>query len=198
MNWDTRYSIDDYLFGTAPSRFLSEHAGLLTAGETALCIADGEGRNSVFLAEQGLDVTAWDGSPVALEKARKLADSRGVTVAFRQESAESFDWTERQYDVVCGIFFQFADPAMRAGMFDGMIAATRPGGLILLHGYTPKQLEYGTGGPKMVENLYTPELLRDAFGADEILELKAYETELVEGTGHAGMSALIDLVVRKA
>jgi cyclopropane fatty-acyl-phospholipid synthase-like methyltransferase len=197
MDWNARYSTDDYLFGTAPSRFLSEHVHLLTAGDTALCIADGEGRNSVFMAEQGLNVTAWDASPVALDKARKLAESRGVTVDFRQETAERFDWTAWQYDIVCGIFFQFAGPALRRQVFDGMIAATRPGGLILIHGYTPKQIEFGTGGPGVVENLYTAEILTDAFSAHEIVELRDYEAEISEGSGHEGMSALTDLVVRR-
>ncbi|HSA89780.1 MAG TPA: SAM-dependent methyltransferase [Burkholderiales bacterium] len=152
QRWNERYGGDEYLFGTAPNAFLASHASLLKPGQRALCIADGEGRNSVWLAEQGL---------------------------------------------VVAIFVQFADPPMRRFMFERMIGALVPGGLVLVEGYTPAQLEYATGGPKQVDQLYTGDLLREAFAALEILELRAYEAVLNEGTRHAGMSALIDLVARK-
>ncbi len=195
--WDTRYDTEDFIFGTEPSQFIRAHARLIAPGQSALCVADGEGRNSVYLAEQGVKVTAWDGSAVGLEKARGLARARGVEVDFHHAQAEGYPWTARQYDAVVGIFIQFAGPGLRDEMLAGMIDATAPGGLILLHGYTPKQLEYRTGGPGKLENLYTEAFLRETFAGHEILELKSYETELNEGAGHAGMSALVDLVVRK-
>lgn len=197
MFWDNRYDTEDFIFGTAPSQFIRSHAGLLQSGQSALCVADGEGRNSVYLAEQGLTVTAWDGSSVGLKKARGLAEARGVQVDFHQAQAEGYPWDAAQYDAVVGVFIQFAEPGLRDEMLSGMITATKPGGLILLHGYTPKQLEYGTGGPGKLENLYTEDLLRETFAGQEIIELKSYETELSEGAGHAGMSALVDLVVRR-
>lgn len=197
MDWDDRFRSEGYLFGTEPAAFLAAHADLLIPGQTALCVADGEGRNSVFLARQGLRVTAWDGSAVAVEKARALAGAQEVDVAYAQADAAQFDWDQTQYDALVAIFIQFAPPVLRDAIFAGMIRATRPGGLILLHGYTPEQLDYRTGGPSAVENLYTETILRDAFGGEEILELRSYEAELAEGSRHVGRSALIDLVVRK-
>jgi len=108
-----------------------------------------------------------------------------------------WSWPEAAFDVVAAIFVQFADPAMRSFLFERMARALKPGGLLLLEGYTPKQLEFRTGGPSRVENLYTEPMLREAFSSFEFLELKQYETVMAEGTQHAGPSALIDLVARK-
>jgi len=195
--WNQRFGAAEYIFGTAPNAFLAYHASLLAPGQRALCVADGEGRNSVWLAEQGLEVSAFDLSPVGVEKARRLARSRGVEVRYEVASVYDWRWPEAAYDVVAAIFVQFADPAMRAFLFGRMIAALKPGGLVLVEGYTPAQLKHATGGPKQVDQLYTEELLRREFGSLEILELKAYEAELDEGSRHRGMSAVIDLVARK-
>lgn len=197
QRWNQRYSASEYVFGTQPNAFLASHAPLLKPGQRALCIADGEGRNSVWLAEQGLEVVAFDFSPVAVAKAQSLAKSRGVEARYEVASVYEWRWPQAAFDLVAAIFVQFADPPMRRFMFERMIGALRPGGVVLVEGYTPKQLEYGTGGPKNVEQLYTEPLLREAFGALEILELRAYEAELNEGTRHTGMSAVIDLVARK-
>ncbi len=195
--WDERYNRQDYVFGTAPNAFLASCAALLSPGQTALAIADGEGRNSVWLAQQGLRVTAFDASPVGLDKARRLADSRGVSVDYHLADITAWDWTAERYDLVAAIFFQFADPALRAEIFAGIRQTLKPGGLLLLQGYRPKQLEYRTGGPPQVENLYTRTLLEEAFSGFEILRLEEHDSELHEGPGHAGLSALIDLVTRK-
>ena len=164
--WNQRYSQQGYLFGTAPNEFLAGHRPLLARGQTALCIADGEGRNSVWLAEQGLEVTAFDFSPVALDKARRFAASRGVAVRYELSDVYGWRWPPETFDVVAAIFVQFADPPMRAFMFQRIIDALRPGGLFLLQGYGPKQLEYRTGGPSQLENLYTC-LLYTSDAADE-------------------------------
>lgn len=205
--WSNRYrdAGDEYLFGTEPNRFLARHAALLRNGEskapTALAVADGEGRNSVWLAEQGLHVTAVDISEVAVTKARRLAAHRRVEVRFLLADMLAPDWPPAElhaaFDWVVGIFIQFADPGQRARQLAGMRQATRPGGRILLQGYTPKQLDYGTGGPSAIENLYTRELLRAAFAEWEIEELVEYEDEIAEGAGHRGRSALIGLVARR-
>jgi protein-L-isoaspartate O-methyltransferase len=195
--WNTRFAAPEYAFGIAPNAFLAAQAHRLRAGMTALCVADGEGRNSVWLAQQGLEVTAFDFSPAGLAKARALAASAGVRVDYRQAEAERFEWTAARYDVVVAIFIQFAPPALRAKMFDGMMAALAPGGLIILEGYGLKQLEYRTGGPKVDENLYTSELLQRSFAPLEILHLVERDDVLDEGTAHCGMSALVDLVARR-
>ena len=195
--WNQRFAVAEYVFGAAPNAFLASHASVFKPGQRALCVADGEGRNSVWLAEQGLEVVAFDFSPVALEKARRLAASRGVRVRYKLATVYDWHWPQAAFDVVAAIFVQFAEPPMREFLFERMIAALKPGGLVLVEGYTPAQLKYGTGGPKQVDQLYTEELLRQAFGSLEIVELKAYEEELDEGTRHRGMSAVIDLVARK-
>ena len=201
--WGNRYrdAGEQYLFGTEPNRFLAHRAVLLQDGVTALSVADGEGRNSVWLAEQGLDVTAIEISAVAVEKARRLAAGRQVDVRFVQADMLAAEWPPAElhnaFDWVVGIFIQFVGPEARQRQFAVMKQLVRPGGRILLHGYTPKQLDYRTGGPSAIENLYTESLLREAFADWQIEELVDYEDELSEGLGHHGRSALIGLVARK-
>jgi hypothetical protein len=110
---------------------------------------------------------------------------------------EDWPWTAAAYDVVAAIFVQFAPPQVREAMFAGMLRTLKPGGVLLLQGYTPRQLDYRTGGPPRAEHLYTPELLRQFFAGHEIVELREHDDVLAEGTQHAGMSALIDCVVRR-
>lgn len=192
--WQERFAAPGYLFGTAPNAFLKSQAHLLRKGQKALAIADGEGRNGVFMAEQGLDVLSIDFSPAAQEKARKLAAERGV--ALRVEQADVINWSypAETFDVVAAIFFQFATPSERKKIFAGIKRTLKEGGLLLLEGYTPKQLEYKTGGPSKIENLYTRELLEQAFGDFTSLDIREYDADIREGPAHGGMSALIDAV----
>jgi len=198
-HWSARYRAagDDYLFGTAPNRFLASQAERFAADMAVLSIADGEGRNAVWLAEQGCRVTATEISAVALEKAAKLARGRHVTVDFVQADILNWAWPDAEYDAVVGIFIQFATPAERPRQLAGMKQAVKPGGLLFLQGYTPKQLEYRTGGPSAVENLYSESLLGEIFGDWEILLLREHEDTIEEGSAHIGRSALIDLVARR-
>ncbi|MFT4934160.1 MAG: cyclopropane fatty-acyl-phospholipid synthase-like methyltransferase [Pseudoalteromonas distincta] len=195
--WDERYQGEAYLFGEAPNAFLARQAHRLAPGQTALAVADGEGRNGVWLAQQGLSVLSADGSPVAQAKAARLADARGVSLDLQQVDLAAWDWPRGQFDLVAAIFIQFAGPELRAEIFENMKRALKPGGLILLEGYRPEQIAYGTGGPRTPENLYTEAMLREAFADFEILELAAYDAVIEEGAGHSGQSALIDLVARK-
>lgn len=197
LMWNDRYSRPGYLFGTEPNAFLKSCAPLLEPGQSALAIADGEGRNSVWLAGQGLSVTAFDASSVGIEKARRLASQRGVDVDLHLATIEEWDWAPDRYDVVAAIFIQFAAPELRAAIFEGMKRTVKPGGLVLLQGYRPEQIGYGTGGPSSPENLYTRALLEDAFKDFEMLRLEDHDSVVHEGEGHDGMSALIDLVARK-
>lgn len=196
--WNKRFEADGYIFGQEPNAYLRAQAGLLVPGGRVLCVADGEGRNSVWLARQGLQVDAFDIAEVGVRKAQKLAESAGVHVNYRVADCDQWPWQASAYDAVVAIFVQFADPEMRARLFANMVRTLKPGGLLILQGYTPKQLEYKTGGPPILSHLYTPELLREAFGALEIVELREYEAQLAEGTQHFGHSALVGLVARKA
>jgi 2-polyprenyl-3-methyl-5-hydroxy-6-metoxy-1,4-benzoquinol methylase len=195
--WNARYAGEDYLFGTDPTAFLLREADRLHPRQTALCLADGEGRNSVFLAGRGLAVTALDASEVALTKAQRLAQTRGVTVTYRLGDAASWEWDAQAFDVVVAIFVQFAGPDLRDRMLAGMVRALVPGGRLLLHGYTPAQLALNTGGPRAIENLYTTALLRDRLSALTELHLAEYVADLAEGTRHVGRSALIEYVGQK-
>jgi cyclopropane fatty-acyl-phospholipid synthase-like methyltransferase len=195
--WNNRFSAEGYLFGKQPNAFLASQRARLAPGMRALCVADGEGRNSVWLARQGLHVTAFDFSPVGVAKAQALAAEAGVAVDHRRCDIHRWDWREAQYDLVVAIFIQFASPAERAAIFAGMREALAPGALLLLQGYRPEQIAYGTGGPSQVENLYTEALLRESFADLEILHLASHDDAVDEGPGHRGMSALIDLVARR-
>ncbi len=195
--WQERYATADYVFGKAPNEFLARCKELLPTRGTALAVADGEGRNSVWLAQQGLDVTATDFSPVAIAKAKQLAADNNVRVSFIEADAHGWDYPQDTFDVVVEIFTQFSTPAERAVKWAGMRRALKPGGLLIVRGYTPKQLDYGTGGPKAVENLYTRSMLEGAFGDFQNIVINEEERELNEGAGHAGMSALIGLTARK-
>lgn len=195
--WDERYDREDYLFGTEPAGFLQRETMRLAAGEHALCIADGEGRNSVFLAARGLKVTAFDSSRVALAKAHRLAEARAVDVDFRHADVQDWDWSAQAYDVVVAVFIQFAGPALRTRIFEGMDRTLRPGGHLLIHGYAPRQVGYGTGGPPQRENMYDLLMLREAFPNYRVLHADDYDAEVAEGEGHKGLSALIDFVAIK-
>ncbi|AJE47722.1 SAM-dependent methyltransferase [Celeribacter indicus] len=194
--WNDRYAGDDYVFGTDPAAVLPRLADRLPTSGRALCIADGEGRNSVWLARRGLAVTAFDPAPNALAKGRRLAAAAGVEVDAREADLDGWDWSQ-PFDLVAGIYIQFVGPDRRAQLFAEIDRATAPGGWLLLHGYTPKQVDHGTGGPKARENMYTEDMLAAAFPGYEILENRAFETELSEGHGHVGRSAVIDFLARK-
>lgn len=184
-------------FGTRPAAFVVNRAQHIPALSAVLVPADGEGRNSVYLAELGHRVVATDIAAEGLAKARRLASARGVNVDFRHLDLQGWCWPDAEFDAVVAVFIQFAPPAFRDEIFAGMKRSVRPGGVVLLHGYTPKQLEYRTGGPSVVEQLYSEELLRRAFGGWDIVRLEAYERDLDEGEGHRGRSAVIDLVARR-
>lgn len=195
--WNERYATDDYVFGTAPNVFLASQAHRLKPGQRALAIADGEGRNGVWLAEQGLKVHAIDFSPAALAKANKLARERGVTLESEQADVLAWTWPEAAYDVVVAIFIQFASPPERERIMEGIRRTLKPGGTLILQGYTPRQIEYGTGGPSNPGNMYVEADLRRWFGDWNIEHLAEHDSVISEGAHHHGLSALIDLVAVK-
>ena len=195
--WDQRYSDPDFVFGTEPNAYLAGQSGLLQPGRKALAVADGEGRNSVWLARQGAIVDAFDISPVGVDKARRLAGDAAVDVAYHVSSCDDWPWQAQAYDYVVAIFVQFADPEMRDRLFANMVKTLKPGGFLVLQGYTPRQLEYGTGGPGLLAHLYTEDLLKAAFAGLRIVDMQAYDAQLNEGSRHSGMSALIGMVAQK-
>ena len=196
--WNERFDTQEFIFGTEPNEYLVDQSEkYLKKGDKVLCIADGEGRNGVWLAKQGMQVVGFDASDIALSKAKKFAQDHEVSVEYLFSDTDSYAWPKNTYDAVVGIFIQFADPEMRKRIFEKTYETLRPGGIFILQGYTPKQLEYKTGGPSLIEHLYTEEMIRDLSKDFSIIELCSYERELSEGPRHSGMSAILGLVARK-
>ena len=195
--WEGRYSVPDYIFGEGPNYFLASCKDLLPKSGKALAVADGEGRNGVWLAEKGLEVVSLDFSPAGQGKARALAEQRGVSLQIVQGDVHNWDYPANAFDVVAEIFTQFSSPDQRQLKWDGMKKTLKPGGLMIIQGYTPKQLEYKTGGPSIEENLYTRAMLEEAFAGFTDVIIIEEELEMHEGSGHGGMSAVINFTARK-
>lgn len=195
--WEGRFGAPEYVFGKEPNYFLASCKAMLPKAGKALAVADGESRNGVWLAQQGLDVLSIDFSPSAQRKARALAKERGVRIAFETADVHTWPYPENAFDIVVEIFTQFSTPDERAKKWTGMRRALKPGGLLILQGYTPKQLQYGTGGPKEVERLYTRAMLEEAFAGFAQMQIVEEELEMHEGDAHGGMSAVINFTGRK-
>jgi cyclopropane fatty-acyl-phospholipid synthase-like methyltransferase len=194
--WETRFRAPDYIFGKEPNTFLKAQASRLPASGTALSVADGEGRNGVWLAQQGLDVLTIDYSPAALAKARALAAERGVQLRTEVTDVFAWRWPTNTFDVIAAIFI-FAAPAQRPAFFANLKGALKPDGLLLMQGYRPEQLKYRTGGPPDAERMLTRAILEQGFGDMAELDVREHDSTISEGTAHVGMSALIDLVAKK-
>lgn len=196
--WNERFNREEFIFGKEPNEYLVEQTSqYLKPNASVLCIADGEGRNGVWLAKQGMRVTGFDVSDIALVKAKQFAKDNEVNIEYSLCDTDGFDWKTNSYDAIIAIFIQFADPEMRVRIFKQVHQALKPGGIFILQGYTPKQLEYKTGGPSLIEHLYTEEMIRELSCDFEILDLQCYEKELSEGARHTGMSALLGMVAKK-
>ena len=211
--WNSRFSEPGYAYGTEPNAFLTTQTRHFQPGMKALAVADGEGRNGVWLAQQGLDVLSVDGSEVGLRKARELAKSRGVSIGTELADLTKWKWPEHEFDIVAAIFIHFP-PEHRARMHDKMLRALKPGGVLIMEAFTPEQLEYKTGGPPVREMLYTVEMMCSDFDipdctdvargnkpgatpATEILLLQQTLTELHEGPYHRGTASVVRLVVKR-
>jgi SAM-dependent methyltransferase len=196
--WDRRFSeADGLLFGAEPNGWLVENRDLLPAGGKVLCVADGESRNGVYLAQAGFHVTAFDISPVAIEKAHALAAQRAVDIELIVADAAQWRFEPDAFDAVVAIFIQFAGPELRKRLFEGFARTIRPGGVLLVEGYGERQLRYRTGGPGIPENLYQMRPLVNAFPGWEILASRDVDVVLSEGTAHRGISHSVAAVLRK-
>lgn len=194
--WDSRYSGNDFFYGTAPNDFLAARAEVLPAGGRVLCLAEGEGRNAVFLAERGLQVTGVDGSKVGLEKAQRLAQQRNVPLATEVADLSDFDLGAARWDGVVSIWCHLPQP-LRASLHPRIVSALAPGGVFILEHYHPRQLGRGTGGPSDASMMITLEELRRDFA--ELEELHAFEGErdVHEGAGHGGLSVVTQFIARR-
>ena len=194
--WDQRYNSEQYIYGTEPNDFLREQAGLLASGGRILCLAEGEGRNAVYLAGLGMEVTAVDASAVGLAKAQQLADQNGVAITTVQEDLSDFDPGHEQWDAIVSIFCHLP-PDMRQRLHKKVVNALKPGGLLILEAYRPEQLEYKTGGPPNAAMMMTEEVLRSELGGLHFDLLNSSVRTVIEGTGHTGRGAVVQLVALK-
>lgn len=197
MDWNERFAGDAFHYGTAPADFVARHMAALGEGARILTIAEGEGRNAVWLARQGYCVTAVEPTATGRDKAMALAGRYGVTLDWRPLGLAEFDWPEADFDAALGCFFQFAAPDFRARILAGMGRAVRPGGMIFLHGFSTRQLANRSGGPRVEEQLWTVPTILAAFPDWPVIRAADYDAVLDEGPGHSGPAALVDVIVRK-
>lgn len=194
--WDQNFAAAGYKYGTQPNAFLVWQSQRLAPASDVLVPGDGEGRNGVWLAQQGHRVTAMDGSVVGLQKAQALAAERGVTLATMHGDLADWAPAPASFDAVV-LTFVHLPPAIRAGAHRRLAAGLRPGGLLLLEAFHPLQLQHSSGGPKDETMLYTPEQLRADVG-DSLEELLAWQGEVTldEGPGHQGRAHVTRFVGR--
>lgn len=192
-DWDDRYAASDYLFGTAPNDFLKTVAHQLAPNSQILCLADGEGRNGVYLAAQGHTVTAVDQSRVGLKKAKKLAQQKQVSVETIKADLAEYDIGVESWDCIVSIFFHIPSE-VRANIYPRIIAALKPGGSLILESYTPNQLNHKTGGPPTSDLMLTKDQLTQYFSEMNLEHLQELEREVIEGTGHTGLASVVQLL----
>lgn len=193
--WDERYSGKAYAYGTEPNDFLRSVTAQLPKG-TVLCLGDGEGRNGVWLAEHGFDVTSLDASAVGLAKANRLADRRHVTVTTLHRDLQDYLIEPDRWDAIVSIFCHLP-PDLRRRVHAQVVTGLKPGGMFVLEGYTPKQLEFVTGGPSSIELMMNlTELARELAGLELVLA-KELQRDIFEGTFHHGPSAVVQLLARR-
>ena len=194
--WDERYSPDEYVYGSEPNDFLKSMVAAIPEGGSVLCIADGEGRNGVFLAREGFQVTSFDLSARGVEKARRLATSAGVELDARVGDLAVVDLGTDRWDAVVSIFAHMPPP-IRTDLHSRLARSLKPGGVFLLEAYTPDQVGRGTGGPPVTELTMTLDGLRSELG--DLTEEHGRELvrEVLEGPGHAGEGAVVQFVARR-
>ena len=194
--WNARYKTETYLYGAEPNDFLREHAGLFRPGDRVLSLAEGEGRNAVFLAEQGCSVRGVDFSPEAQTKALTLAKARGVSIDYVVADLTKSDMGTGVWDSVVSIFCHMAS-ADRPPLYAAIKAALKPGGVFLLEGYNAAQLSCCTGGPKDIDYLTSLDMLLEGFDGFEIILARDTVHDIREGLGHTGSGSVTQFIVRK-
>jgi hypothetical protein len=194
--WDQRYAGESYFYGEAPNAFVAEHAALIPPGPV-LCLAEGEGRNAVFLAGRGHAVTAMDQSSVGLHKARQLAAQRGVTLTTEVADLSTYPIRPGHWSGIVATFVHLP-PDLRRAVHAAVVAGLRPGGVYLLEAYHPDQLQHGTGGPRDINLLMTLADLRHELGGLAIIHGRELERPVVEGHAHTGLAAVVQVVARQS
>lgn len=196
QGWNNRYDVDEYLFGKEPNDFLKDVAHVLPSAAKVLCIADGEGRNGVYLASLGHDVTSVDQSGVGLQKASALATEQGVAISTVEADLTEYDLGEEQWDAVVSIFFHIPEEP-RTQIYKRVTRSLKPGGLLILESYTPDQLKFRTGGPPTTELMMTESIARQTFPELEFERCEELQRDVIEGSGHTGRAAVLQVIARR-
>jgi len=200
-DWDARYAEPGWAFGTEPNDFLREQAHHLPSAlgggrGRVLCLAEGEGRNAVWLAEQGFDVTGVDASAKGLAKARRLAAERGVELQTICADLATFAIEPNAWQGIVSIFAH-VEPGVRRRVHAGVLQGLAPGGVLILEAYRPDQIGRGTGGPADDQRMLDLERLRDELGLLEWLVAREVDRPVIEGRCHTGGASVVQLVARR-
>ena len=193
--WDERYRISEYIYGKEPNTFFSSELSKLSVGKILLP-GEGEGRNAVFAAQMGWNVHAFDASIEGKKKALRLADEKNVSIRYDLLKYDEFDVTESSYDAI-GLFYTHQAPSERKAFHRRILKALKQNGVLILEGFSKKQLQNMSGGPKNPDYLLSVQELEEDFGEMEIQMLHELTRELSEGSSHRGIADLVQLVARK-
>ncbi len=190
--WDERYNRKQYLYGTEPNDFLKAHVASIPMGKV-LCLAEGEGRNAVFLARQGYQVTAVDSSSVGLQKAQALADQKGVAITLIHSDLKTFEVGSKKWDGIVSIYCHLP-PELRKRLHAKVVKGLKSSGTLLLEAYTVAQLRHGTGGPPSAELMMSKEIVEEELAGLHFQHLLELERKIVEGSGHVGLGAVVQAI----
>lgn len=193
--WDERFSAEEYAYGTTPNEFLAANFARIPMGKV-LSLAEGEGRNAVFLAKHGYDVTAVDSSPAGLEKARKLADANGVSIECVQADLADYEIGIERWDGIVSIFCPLPSTIRRV-LYEKVIAGLKPGGVFLLEAYTPDQLRHGTGGGNSADTMQSAATLAAELQGLHFERLSELERTVLEGVFHTGLGSVVQAIAVK-
>jgi len=193
--WNERYSTAEYIYGTEPNDFLREVSGRIPRGKI-LSLGEGEGRNAVFLAGLGCDVLAVDQSPVGLEKARRLADLRGVKITTAIANLAKYEITPGKWDAIISIFCHLPSE-LRRTLYRKVVEGLKSGGVLVLEAYTPAQLQFKTGGPTSLDFLVSLSTLKEELQGLDFEKAHELDRSVVEGQFHTGRAAVVQILARK-
>lgn len=194
--WNLRYGKAEFAYGTAPNDFLVEFADRIAAGGRVLCLADGEGRNGVWLARQGFRVSSVDIAAAGMEKAQRLAAASGVAITTDVADLAHHDLGCEAWDGIVSVFAHLP-PKVRRELHARCVAALKPGGVLLYEAYGKGQLGRGTGGPPDAELLVAGEEVAQEFPGCRILHSFQGLRDVVEGSHHTGVGEVVQLVVQR-
>ncbi|RST70310.1 class I SAM-dependent methyltransferase [Siminovitchia acidinfaciens] len=194
--WHERFDTEEYIYGEEPNDFIRSEAGRLKNCTSVVCFAEGEGRNAVFLAKQGHDVTAWDYAESGLEKTQKLAEKSGVEVRTKKVDLLEYEVDTGAFDAAVMVFGHFYGEGQRK-VFEKMLKAVKPGGIVMLEVYSKEQLEYGTGGPREADMLYNPKEILEWCDGHRVVHFFCGERMREEGRLHTGLAHVIQLILIK-